>query len=210
MVKRRRRQPGARVNPYISLLLLVAIGVGTWKLEQPLRQTVLWLALLLAALVYVEARPVRASFSWTNVGWGVLIGVVASVPFMAFGWSRLPEFVATILGTSDGLLLFYQLVLVAAPLEELYFRGFVQRELGLPISIALYALVALVFFLPVPGLRIGDLALVVGLYAIIGLVQSYVYRRLGLSAAIASRVTINLLALVLPVAISSLSPLVQS
>ncbi len=210
MTKRRRRQAGARVNPYASYLLLVAIGLGTWKLGQSLRQTILWLVLLLAALLYVEVRPLRANLTSANLAWGALIGLVTSLPFMAFGWPLLPEFAGRIFGTSDPLLLFYQLVLVAAPLEELYFRGFVQRELGLPISVALYAAAALIYFMPISNMQLPAFALVVGLYAIVGLVQSYVYRRFGLSAAIATHVAINLLILVLPTAIQSLSPLVQS
>ena len=210
MAKRRRRQAGARVNPYVSYLLFVAVGVGTWKLEQSLRQTILWVVLLLAALLYVEVRPVRANFTLANVGWGTLIGLVASLPFVAFGWSMLGGFAARIFGTRDPLMLFYQLVLVAAPLEELYFRGFMQRELGLPISVALSAAAALIYFLPVPNMPVPALVLAAGVYAIVGFVQGYVYRRNGLSAAIASHVIINLLTLVLPAAALALSPLAQT
>ncbi len=195
---RRIAQQGPRVDPFVSYLLFIGIGVGTWQMSRPWRQTLLWFFLLAAFLLYVEIRPVKPSFTLSNVGWGALIGIVVSVPFLALAWVYLYGIAVQLFTTTDAHLLFYQLCLFAAPVEELYFRGFMQREKGMQLSAVLYALAALVYF--VPGLNVPALALAVvtGAYVAFGLVYSYVYARHGLSAAVTSHFVVNVVTLVLP------------
>jgi len=195
---RQRSRQGSRVDPYISYLLLAGVGVGTWQMNRTWRQTLLWLLLLGAFLLYVEVRPVKPNYSLRSIGWGALLGAVVSVPLLLLAWRYLYGFVVQLFATDDARLLFYQLVLVGAPVEELYFRGLVQREKGMPLSIALYAAVALIYF--VPGLHVPALAIVLITitYALTGSVYSYVYARHGLSAAVTSHAVFNLIALLLP------------
>ena len=195
---RRSALHGPRVDPFVSYLLFVGIGVGTWQMSRPWRQTLLWLFLFAAFLLYGGIRPVKPNFSLSNVGWGALIGVVVSLPFLALAWIYLYGFAMQLFTTTDAHSLFHQVCLFAAPVEELYFRGFVQREKGMQLSVALYALAALVYF--VPGLNVPALALAVvtGAYIAFGLVYSYVYARHGLSAAVTSHFAVNLVTLVLP------------
>jgi len=207
--KRRPRRQGPRVDPYVSYLILAGIGVGTWQVGQPLRHTLLWLSLLVASLLYVEARPLKANYSLQNVGRGAAVGALFSVPLLIFAWRYLggfailsfhplenPESIA--ISPTGVHLLFYQLCLLAAPVEELYFRGFVQRERGMGISVLLYACTALIYFVPGAHVQlVGVIIFVIG-YALLGFVYSYAYARHGLSAAIASHVVVNLLVFVLP------------
>lgn len=196
--RRRLKSQGPRVDPLISYLVFAGIGVGTWQMSRPWRQTLLWLVLLGAFLLYAEARPIRANFHLPNVGWGALIGAIVGAPLLAFAWVYLYGFAMQLFATQDVHLLLYQLCLLAAPVEELYFRGFVHRERGMYISVALYTGAALVYFLP--GLHVPLLGLVVVTiaYALLGFVHSYLYARHGLSTAITSHLVINLVALVLP------------
>jgi hypothetical protein len=175
---------GSLVDPWISYLIFVGIGVGTWQVSRPWRQTILWLFLLVWFLLYSNIRPVKASFTWSNAGWGVLIGALIGLPLLAVTWKYLFSFAVQLFATNDARLLFYELCLFVAPVEELYFRGFVQREKGMVVSIVLYTIAALIYF--VPGLQIPALAVVLSTvaYGLIGFVYSYTYARHGLSAAI--------------------------
>lgn len=201
----RSRKQGARVNPMYGLLLFTGVGMGTWRVAQGLRQLLLWIVLLGAALLYIEARPIKASYSLRAVGWGALIGTVVSLPLLFFMWAHLQTFSFELYAATDLLQLVYLVCFVAAPVEELYFRGFAQREAGLPLAMALYAGAALVFFLPNPGITLTTVLGMMAAYAILGFVQGYVYRQYGLSAAIASHVTINLLVLILPVLVGMMT-----
>jgi membrane protease YdiL (CAAX protease family) len=189
---------GSLVDPWIGYLIFLGIGLGTWQVSRPWRQTVLWLFLLVWFLLYCRVRPVKANFTWMNVGWGALIGAVIGLPLLAVAWKYLYSFAVQLFATNDARLLFYELVLFLAPVEELYFRGFVQREKGMAVSVALYTAAALIYF--VPGLHIPALAVAIGAiaYGLLGFVYSYTYARHGLSAAIAGHLVFNLAAMVLP------------
>ena len=203
--QRRSRRQGASVNPMYGLLLFVGMGMGTWRVVQGLRQLLLWLVLLGAGLLYIEARPVKAGYSLRAVGWGSLIGAIVSVPVLFFMWTPLQTFAFDLYAATDALQLVYLLCFVAAPVEELYFRGFAQREVGLPIAVALYAGAAFVLFLPNPGVSLATVLVMMAAYGLMGFVQGYVYRRYGLSAAIAGHVAINLLVLILPALIGMMT-----
>jgi membrane protease YdiL (CAAX protease family) len=193
-----RGRQGSLVDPWISYLIFLGIGLGTWQVSRPWRQTILWLFLLAWFLLYCGIRPVKASFAWRNVGWGVLIGAVVGLPLLAVFWKYLFSFAVQLFATSDARLLFYELCLFVAPAEELYFRGFVQREKGMVAATVLYTMAALIYF--VPGLQIPALAVALStiVYGLLGFVYSYTYARHGLSAAIAGHFTFNLIAMVLP------------
>jgi membrane protease YdiL (CAAX protease family) len=194
----RAKRQGPQVNPYLGYLLFVGIGFGTWRVMQGTRQLLLWTVLLLAGLLYVEARPIKANYTPKAMGWGALIGAVVGVPVLIFALGPLKPLGLSLYAAADTLQLIYMLVFAAIPAEELYFRGFAQHEVGLPQAVGLYAGAALVFFLPNPGI---DLLTVLGMamaYGVLGFVQGYVYRLHGLSAAMVSRLVISLLLLIVP------------
>ena len=211
MTKRTRRRSsrsqGPRVNPYVPYLVFLGLGFGTWRVTQSVRELLLWVGLLIAALLYLEARPIKANFSLQTVGRGGLIGTLLSLPILAVAWDPLRTYAPDLYGSADIQLIFYQLGFAAVLAEELYFRGFAQREAGMPAAIALYAGAALVFFLPNPNLKIEQVLLMVVAFGVLGFVQGYVYRRYGLSAALASRVAINLLVYILPMAVTAATAL---
>lgn len=195
---RRSRHFGGRVDPFLSYFILVGIGFGTWKLGLEWRLTILWLGLLVAFLLYHEARPVKAQYTLANAGWGALIGTLVSLPLLIVGWKHLYGLAGELYGTQEALSLFYRLVPVCALGEELFFRGFVQRERGIATSVLLYAGMALVYFVPGMRVPIASTAQVVLGYALLGALYSYVYARHGLSAAISSHMVVNLFIWALP------------
>ena len=196
--RRGRRVEKAWFDPYFAFLLFVGVGLGTWRLELQLRLTILWLTLLALVMVYAEERPMEAKYSLLNLGRGALVGLIVSAPLLLLAREFLNTTSARLYGTSDILLLFQRLVLLAAPIEELYFRGFVQRERGLVNGALLYGLASVVYFLP--G-RLGFwsvIALVALGMGLLGLAYGYIYQRYGLSASIACHMVANFVLLVLP------------
>jgi hypothetical protein len=177
-----------------------------WRIQTGLRQLLIWCFLLFAALLYIEVRPLKAAFTWRNVAWGGLIGLIVSVPALLFGVEELPTQARNFYGAQDVLLLLcYEAALAAVLVEELYFRGFVQRELGFWAAVGTYAGYGLVLLLPNGAFDLADVLQGASIYAALGFVQSYVYRRYGLSAALASRFVLAVVALLLPLFYRSLS-----
>lgn len=196
--RRGRRGEKAHFDPYFAFLLFVGIGLGTWRVELPLRLTTLWLALLGLVMVYAEERPLEARYSLLNLGRGALVGLIASAPLLFLSREFLNTTAARLYGTSDILLLFQRLVLLAAPIEELYFRGFVQRERGVFNGALLYALASAIYFLP-GRLSFWSVIAVVSLgMGFLGLVYGYIYQRYGLSASIACHMVVNFVLMVIP------------
>jgi membrane protease YdiL (CAAX protease family) len=94
--------------------------------------------------------------------------------------------------------LFQALILVSAPIEELYFRGILQRERGLLSAAVLYGLAGAVFFLPVFRSFALILLAVVFSMGLLGFVYGYVCNQYGLGASIASHAMVNFVLLFLP------------
>jgi membrane protease YdiL (CAAX protease family) len=76
--------------------------------------------------------------------------------------------------------LFQALIFVSAPVEELYFRGVLQRERGLLSASVLYGLAGAVFFLPVFRSFALILLAVVLSMGLLGFVYGYVCNQYGL------------------------------
>jgi membrane protease YdiL (CAAX protease family) len=94
--------------------------------------------------------------------------------------------------------LFQALIFVSAPVEELYFRGVLQRERGLFSAAVLYGLAGTVFFLPVFRSFALILLAVVLSMGLLGFVYGYVYSQYELWASIACHVVVNFVLLFLP------------
>jgi membrane protease YdiL (CAAX protease family) len=94
--------------------------------------------------------------------------------------------------------LFQALTFVSAPIEELYFRGVLQRERGLLSAAVLYGLAGAVFFLPIfRGFALILLAVMLGM-GLLGFVYGYVCNQYGLGASIACHALVNFVLLFLP------------
>jgi membrane protease YdiL (CAAX protease family) len=207
-VTKRRRRSGKRaadlqLDPYLAYLVFAAVGVGTYRLEQDGRLTLLWLVLLGASLVYADQRPIELGYARVRVGQGVALGLLLSVPLVALAMDPLRATTARLYPLGKGTTVFQGLVLVAAPVEEAFFRGVLQQERGLWAAMGLYGLAGTVFFLPIMvSFPIVLLAVIVGM-AVLGVVYGYVALRYGLAASMACHATVNLVLLVLPVALGS-------
>lgn len=183
-------------EPYLLFLIFVGIGIGTVLLEPPVRLTILWVTLAILSLLYWGRQPVDVAFSLGNVGKGALLGLVIAAPLLAFLSGQVRFFTERLYGTRNVLLLFYQICLVSAPIEEAFFRGVVQQHKGSSASIALYAATALLYYLPhVPLLAAFTVFVAMG---VLGIVYTSVYERYGLTASIASHVVVGFVLQMIP------------
>jgi membrane protease YdiL (CAAX protease family) len=207
-VTKRRRRPGKRttdlqLDPYLAYLVFVAVGVGTYRLGQDGRLTLLWVVLLGASLIYADHRPIELGYGRVRVGQGVALGVLFSVPLVALAMDPLRATAARLYPLGRGTTVFQGLVLVAAPVEEAFFRGVLQQERGLWAAMGLYGLAGVIFFLPIMGnFPVVLVAVTVGM-AVLGVVYGYVALRYGLVASMACHATVNLVLFVLPVALGT-------
>jgi len=183
-------------------LVFVAVGLGTVLIKQPARLAILWSALALLGGIYRGLRDVPVGFSPSSVGRGAVFGLVIAVPVLTFFAGPLKAFNERLYGTSDAVALFYQLCFVAAPVEEYFFRGILQPRLSSSLSLGLYLVAMLIFFLP----HVPFLAAIIAVVSlgILGIVCSGISQQYGLAAAIACHVVV---AFVLQVVPSLLNPL---
>lgn len=191
-----KRGAPAALEPYFLYLILAAVGIGTALLEQSTRLAIVWTVMVLIGLAYQGYSRIDWRFSLLEIGRGVLVGLVIGVPLLAFLSGQLQAFTERIYGTHDTVLLFYQVCFIAAPAEELFFRGIVQTRKGISISVGLYAVMALIYFVPEAPL-VGCLISFVSM-GVLGYLYGYVNERYGLSAAVACHVTIAFLLQVTP------------
>ena len=183
-------------DPYLLFLVFVGIGIGTVLLEPPVRLTLLWVTLAVLSILYGGRQPIDVAFTLENVAKGALLGLVIAVPLLAFLSGQVRYFTERLYGTRNVLLLFYQICLVSAPIEEAFFRGVVQQHKGSSASIALYAATALLYFLPhVPLLPAFIVFVAMG---VLGIVYTSVYERYGLTASIASHVVVGFVLQMIP------------
>jgi len=184
------------LDPYFLGAVFLGVGLGTALLEQRPRLAVLWTTLLVLALAHRGQREVRIEFTLAGVGRGALLGLVISLPLLAFLSEQLRLFTERLFATRDTVFLFYQVCFVAAPVEELFFRGVVQAEKGLTAGLALYAGAALVYFLPHAPILVALMTTVV--MGSLGIAYAYVFDRHGLAASIACHVVVGLILQVTP------------
>ena len=72
------------LNPYLAFLLILGVGVATFRLEHHLRLTLLWLMLLGIVLLYAESGRLKADYSLLNLSRGALVGIIVALPFYLF------------------------------------------------------------------------------------------------------------------------------
>ena len=189
------------VDPYLTFLIFAVIGVGTLRLGMEARLLILWLVLLGFCLIYAEGQDIAAQYGLVNLGRGAVVGLVISLPLLLLAREALKTTSARLFPFTTEAALFQSLVLLTAPIEGLYFRGFLQRERGLVITALLYGLGQGVFFLPGLSGFPAVLAAVVVATALLGFVYGYVCQRYGLSASMSCHATANLVLLFLPMAL---------
>lgn len=208
MTKRRRgsgkRAAELRLDPYLAYLVFAAVGVGTYRVGQDGRLVLLWTVLLGASLIYTDRRPIEFEYALARVGQGAAVGLILSVPLAILAVEPLRAATAQLYPLGSGIATFQGLVLIAAPIEEVFFRGELQREHGFWAATGLYGLAGMIFFLPsIASFPAVLVATVVGM-AVLGVVYGYVALRYGLAASITCHSTANLVLFVLPVTLGAL------
>ena len=185
-----------RVDPLFVYLVFAGAGLALWQVNFQARFTVLLLILLVALLVWSDREPFDTGYSLSALGRGALIGVIVSVPFLLFFHQTLAIFVSRLYSTANTLTLFQQSVLLAAPIESLFFRGVLQDRRGIPTAVGIYATAGIVYFAP----RSPVLAVVIMMFAMAALAAVYglVRQRYGLTASMACQAATSLLIFVCP------------
>jgi membrane protease YdiL (CAAX protease family) len=197
--KSRRSKSSRRdFDPYFAYLIFVGVGLGSLQVNPEVRLTLLWSTLLALSLIYAGRKPVATQYSLANLGRGAIVGLIISVPFLLAARSVLNASSTRLFPMPSQAALFQALIFVSAPIEELYFRGVLQRERGLLNGAVLYGLAGAVFFLPVfRGLALILLAVVLSM-GLLGFVYGYVCNQYGLGASIACHAVVNFFLLFLP------------
>jgi membrane protease YdiL (CAAX protease family) len=128
------------------------------------------------------------------------VGLIISLPFLLTAKGVLNDISIRLFPMPSQAALFQTLTFASAPIEELYFRGVLQRERGLLSAAVLYGLAGAVFFLPVfRGLAFTSLLLAVVLsMGLLGFIYGYVCNQYGLGASIACHAVVNFVLLFLP------------
>jgi membrane protease YdiL (CAAX protease family) len=197
--KRRGRRPVRfTLDPYYACLVFAGVGLGTLGIRGPTRLVLLWLTLLLLGLLYLEQRAVQVRYSLGNVGRGAGLGALLATFVLFFAFDAIRVTSERLFPMGSGASLFQSLFFVAASVEELFFRGILQRERGIAVASTLYGLAGVVFFLPIAGqFFLVLLAVGVGM-GLLGLVYGYVYERYGLAAGIACHAVVNVALFFIP------------
>jgi membrane protease YdiL (CAAX protease family) len=185
-------------DPYFAYLIFVGVGLGSLQVNPEVRLTLLWSTLLALSLIYAGRKPVATQYSLANLGRGAIVGLIISLPFLLATRGVLNDISIRLFPMPSQAALFQALIFVSAPVEELYFRGVLQRERGLLNGAVLYGLAGAVFFLPVfRGLALILLAVVLSM-GLLGFVYGYVCNQYGLGASIACHAVVNFFLLFLP------------
>ena len=189
-------------EPYLLFLVFAGVGLGTILVHQNVRLTVLWVVLVFLSVLFRSVQEVQFTFSASSLWRGALLGLVISVPVLAFLSGQLRSFAERLYAADDAVLLFYQICFVSAPVEEYFFRGIVQSRKGWLVSSGLYAAAGLVYFLPHTPFVVALIAAAV--MGVLGLVYAYVCDQHGLTASVGCHVVVGLILQVMPSLVASL------
>lgn len=198
-----------RINARFTFLLYLAVVVGTFPLEATLRATILWSVLIALTLAHVAAQPLAMSYALTPIQRGALIGLACALPLAIVAQDFLIPLATLSLGVRSGALLFQRLIFIVAPLEELFYRGCVQRERGVVESTLYYTLGSVAFYWPLMQdyWRVTA-ALAIG-HALFGGLFAFIAKRYGVSAAIACHTACNFCLFIAPSLVRELGRLVN-
>ncbi len=173
---------GALPEPYLLFLALAGVGVATLPLAQPARLAVLFVAMAALAVGYGSGRVVELRLSAGAVWRGALLGLVISLPVLAFLPGQLRQFNERLYGTTDVVMIFTRPAWW--PLRSRSsFSAASWRRAGPSASVGLYAAMGLIYFAPhAPFLAVVTVTLAM---ALLGLAYTHIQESHGLAAATA-------------------------
>jgi len=102
-----------------------------------------------------------------------------------------------------------RIVFLVPVLEEVFFRGIVQRERGLRDGVLLFGLMQVLYFISVANVFPVVISAVIAGMVLLGLLYGYMYQRYGLTSSVGCHVTVNLVLLVFPVAVDAIGALLD-
>jgi membrane protease YdiL (CAAX protease family) len=196
---RTRHQKALALDPYLTFAIFAGVGLATWKLDQLLRLTVLWLTLLVFTLAYASGKKIELRYGFAEILRGGMAGVLISLPVVLLTRDFVLATSQRIFSVDSTLYLFWALVLIMPPIEALYFRGFLQMQKGLWATVLLYAATTALYFMPS---TLGDyspvLAALVGGMGLLGFVYGYIRTLYGFGASLACQVAVHFILFILP------------
>jgi len=202
--RRRRKQSPWSLNPPVALLILLAGGLITWQLDTHVRLTLMWLVQIVVLFVTVGRKPPDLRYKLEDVARGALVGTVPALIILLLAGGFMRTVAGSLYPGSDTAAVFQQAVLIAAPVEELFFRGFVQGRWNAWAAVVGYALLGTLCFLPTTlQFPLVLLTVAVG-WTAMGLLFTYVSRFYGLAAAVAAHACAAALLLAAPMALGDL------
>jgi len=190
-----------RLDPYLLYGFFVAVGLGTFPLEQPLRLAILYTVLALLSLVYATNRSARNELGMPQILRGGFLGLVVGIPIAAVLMVQLDTYVRELYPEASIALIFYQACLVPAIVEEAFFRGVVLPEKGLWIAAMLNGLAALIYFLPHSALWASLVA--AGVALLLGIIYGQIRMLYGVTGAMACHLVLAFLVMLIPLVVAS-------
>jgi hypothetical protein len=199
---------GASNDPVFGYVIAVALSIGLTPLipagQVDLRYTILWMIVAgFGVLAWLLGNMPRIGQETPeNLGWGIIFGLILSVPLLAFGGETLRRTDLLLFGQMSlgGLLAYLVFVIPAA--ETLFFRGVLQENRPFLLVGLLSSVWSALVFFPVFWQDIGTypaVAVVIGTaFIMMNIMYSYVRQRNGLAAAWLCQIVVNLVLLFIP------------
>lgn len=182
-------------------LVFAAVGLGTWTLGQEARQLALWSVLLVGTLLVGAPRTVRLGLSLSELGRGIVFGLVIGLPMALLFPDVLTTTARRFYGAAGPESLLLRLVLVAPVVEGVYFRGFLQPAVGLGLAAVLYGLAGIILYLPVAATFPAVLATIVAVMAVFGLIYGVVALNYSVVASVACQAAAALALWIVPLVV---------
>jgi hypothetical protein len=195
----RKGRGAPKFDAYLAFAIFVAVGVATWTLDQLMRLTLVWLALVVSTMIYASGQKLQFSYAYSDLARGAVAGLLMSGPVLLVARTLLLGISQRLFPTESLLTLFWVAVLFMPSVEAVYFRGFLQGEKGLLPSVLLYAGAGFVYFLPATwGEHLPVLAVLVGGMGLLGFVYGYVRQMYGIAASLCCQAVVHAMLFVVP------------
>lgn len=192
------------LNPRLAFLLLLGVGIATFRLKHDVRLMLMWLVLLGLVLLFAEDGRLKGDYSLGNLVRGATIGAIVALPFSLFQREFFYATAARLYSVNDLQVLVERAAFLVPILEGCFFRGIVQRDKGLLEGALLFGLTQVLYFLSAANVYPAVVAVVALGLTLLGLLYGYLYQRYGLTASISCHVAVNLVLFVLPVVIDKI------
>ena len=205
MSRRRPRKSKYPFDTLVAFLVYAGLAVATFTVDTESRQVILWCGLLALNLIYTHKLRIELTHPFSALGRGAAAGLIISLPVLLLFQPELTVVSAQLLSPQTQPALFLSMVLVAPFVEEIFFRGLLQRQHGLIAGSLSYGAFLVLFFLPglVDFAAVGLAVASAG--TLLGLVYGYVNERYGLTAGMACHAVVNLMIFFLPVIVPEVS-----